>query len=78
LHGRIPRYFRVVLFGYFFGSDFEFCIISLLVMLKIVRFCKFFFDPATIGGDTIIPLSLKLNRIDLLSLRLSGIEFSLV
>jgi hypothetical protein len=35
-----------------FGSDFEFCTISLLV--QILRFCKKNFDWATIGGDTII------------------------
>ncbi len=34
----------------FFGSDFEFRTISLLVVLKL-RFCKkIFFDQATIGG----------------------------
>ncbi len=32
---------------------------------QILRFCKnFFFDQATIGGDTIIPLSLRLSRIE--------------
>ncbi len=48
----------------FFGSDFEFCIISLLVMLKYKGFVIFFFDQATIGGDTVIPLSLRLSRIE--------------
>jgi hypothetical protein len=52
----------------FFGFDFEVCIISLLFMLKFKEFRKNFFDQASIGGDTIFPLSL----------RLSGIEFSLV
>ncbi len=32
---------------------------------QILRFCKKkFLDQATIGGDTIIPLSLRLNKID--------------
>ncbi len=48
----------------FFGSDFEFCVISLLVMLKYQGFVKKFFDQATIVGDTIIPLSLRLSRIE--------------
>jgi hypothetical protein len=47
----------------FLGSDFEFCIISLLVMLKYQGFVKKNFDRATIEGDTIIPLSLRLGRI---------------
>ncbi len=46
----------------FFGSDFEFCVISMLVMLK--GFVKKFLDHATIGGDTIIPRSLRLSRIE--------------
>ncbi len=52
----------------FFGLDFEICIISLLVMSKYSDLTKKFFDQSIIGGDTIFPLSL----------RLSGIEFSLV
>ena len=52
----------------FFGFYFEICIISLLVMPKYKDFTKKNFDQAIIGGDTIFPLSL----------RLSGIEFSLV
>jgi len=52
----------------FLGFDFEICIISLLVMSKYKYFTKKFFDQAIIGGDTIFPLSL----------RLSGMEFSLV
>ncbi len=52
----------------FFGFDFEICIISLLVMWNIKILQKNFFAQAIIGGDTIFPLSL----------RLSGIEFSLV
>ena len=53
----------------FFGFDFEICIFSLFVMSKYWDFTKKkFFDQAIIGGDTIFPLSL----------RLSGIEFSLV
>ncbi len=51
----------------FFGSEFEFYTISLLVMLKYKGFVKIFFDWAMNGGDTIIP-----------GLRLRGIEFSLV
>ncbi len=47
----------------FFGSDFEFCTISLLVMLKCEGFVKHFFHWAIIGADTIIPLSLRLSRI---------------
>ncbi len=35
----------------FFGFDFEFCVVT-------------FFDQATIGGDTIIPHSLRLSRIE--------------
>ena len=48
----------------FFGFDFEICIISYVKILRL----KKKFDKAIIGGDTIFPLSL----------RLSGIEFSLV
>ena len=44
-----------------FVSNFEFCTISLLVLLK-------YEDRAIIGGDKIVPLSLRLR----------GIEFSLV
>ncbi len=51
----------------FLGFDFEICIISLLVSENI-KIKKKFFDQSIIGGDTIFPLSL----------RLSGIEFSLV
>ncbi len=52
----------------FFGFDFEICIISLLVCQNIKILLKIFLDQAIIGWDTIFPLSL----------RLSGIEFSLV
>jgi hypothetical protein len=54
----------------FFGFDFEICIISLLFTSKycIKILPKQIFDQAIIGGDTIF----------LLSLRLSGIKFSLV
>ncbi len=48
----------------FFGSDFEFFAISLLVMFKYYGFVKKKFDRTTIGGDTIIPLSLRLSRIE--------------
>jgi hypothetical protein len=47
-----------------FCSDFEFCTISLLVMLKYKGFVKKFLDQSTIGGDTIIPLSLRQSRIE--------------
>ncbi len=44
----------------FFGSDFEFCtIVSYAQILTVGK--NFFFDRATIGGDTIIPLSLRLS-----------------
>ena len=52
----------------FFGFDFEICIISLIVIRNFKILQKKFFDQAIIGGDAIFPLSL----------RLSGIEFSLV
>ncbi len=52
----------------FLGFDFEICIISLLVSQNMKIIQKIFFDQAIIGGDTIFPLSL----------RLSGIKFSLV
>ncbi len=49
----------------FFGFDFEFCTISLIVVLEILRFCKKkICDRANIGGDTNIPLSLRLSRIE--------------
>jgi hypothetical protein len=47
----------------FFGSDFEFCTFSLLVMLKYQSVEKKFYR-ATIRGDKIIPLSLRLSRIE--------------
>ncbi len=48
----------------FFGPDFEFCTISLLVLLKYYDFFKkIFFDWAINGGDTIVLLSLRLRRI---------------
>jgi hypothetical protein len=31
---------------------------------QILRFCKKMFDWAIIGGDTIIPLNLRLSRIE--------------
>ncbi len=37
----------------FFGSDFEFCTVSLLVIPKYKGFVKKFIDRATIGGDTV-------------------------
>ncbi len=53
----------------FFGFDFEIRTVSLLVMLKYEGFVKKnFFDWAMNGGETIVPLSLRLR----------GIEFSLV
>ncbi len=66
--GETP-YLKVHKIEIFFGFDFEICIISLLVMWKNIKILqKTFFDQAIIGGATIFPLSL----------RLSGIEFSLV
>ncbi len=52
----------------FFGSDFEFSTISLLLLLKYYDFVKKIFDWAMNGGDLIVPRSLRLR----------GIEFSLV
>ena len=45
----------------FFGSEFEFCTISLLVLLN--DFVKKNFDWTINGGDTIVPLSLRLRGI---------------
>jgi hypothetical protein len=52
----------------FFGFNFEICTVSLLVMIKYEGFVKIFFDWAMNGGVTIVALSLRLR----------GIEFSLV
>ncbi len=47
----------------FFGSDFEFCTISLLVLLKYLKILKKKnFDWAINGGDTIVPLSLRRRK----------------
>ena len=43
----------------FFGFDFEFCTISLLVMYKLG---KIFLDRTIIGGATIVPRSLNTTR----------------
>jgi hypothetical protein len=43
----------------FFGFDFEFFTVSLLVMLKYDGLVKTIFDWATMGGGRIIPRSLK-------------------
>ncbi len=43
----------------FFGFDFEFCTVSLLVMLKNKGFVKNIFDCAIMGGGRIIPRNLK-------------------
>jgi hypothetical protein len=51
-----------------FGSEFEFFTISLLVLPKSYDFVKKKLDWTINGGDTIVPLSLRLR----------GIEFSLV
>ncbi len=51
----------------FFGSDFEICIMSLLVKLKYYGFVNFFLI-WPYWGRSIFPLSLRLR----------GIEFSLV
>jgi hypothetical protein len=42
-----------------FGANFEFCIISLLVMLKIKILEKTNFDWTIMGGATIVPRSVK-------------------
>ncbi len=52
----------------FFCFDFEILYDFFISYVKILGFYKKNFDQAIIGGDTIFPLSL----------RLSGIEFSLV
>jgi hypothetical protein len=39
-------------------------VIFLASYAQILRFCKKIFDQATSGGDTIIPLSLRLSRIE--------------
>ncbi len=44
---------------HFFGFDFKFCTVSLLVMLKYEGFVKHIFWLATTGGGKIIPCSLK-------------------
>jgi hypothetical protein len=44
----------------FFCFDFEFCTVSLLVMLKYEGFVKHTFDWATMEGGRIIPRSLKI------------------
>jgi hypothetical protein len=48
----------------FLGSDFEFCTFLLLLMLKYYSFAKQIFDRAIIKEDTIVPLILRLSRID--------------
>jgi hypothetical protein len=40
----------------FFGSEFEFCTFSLLVLLKYKDFVKNFFDWPMNGGDKIVSL----------------------
>ncbi len=63
----------------FFGFDFEFCTVSLLVMLKYECFVKTILYWTIMGGGRIIPRCLKTTgNLVKLSLRLSGIEFSLV
>jgi hypothetical protein len=52
----------------FFGSEVEFCTISLLVLLKYHAFVKRIFILGHEWGDRIVPLSLRLR----------GIEFSLI
>jgi hypothetical protein len=47
----------------FFGSDFEFCVIS-YSYAQILSVCKKHFLSGHIGGDTIIPRSLRLSRIE--------------
>jgi hypothetical protein len=43
----------------FFGFDFEFCTVSLPVMLKYEGFVKTIWDWAIMGGGRIIPRCLK-------------------
>ncbi len=63
----------------FFGFDFEFCTVSLLVMLKYEGFVKIILYWAIMVGGRIIPRRLKTTgNLVKLSLRLSRIEFSLV
>ena len=59
---------KVLKIEIFFASILEFVLFRSLLCQNIKILQKKFFDWATIGGDTIFPLSL----------RLSGIEFSLV
>ena len=56
-----PHHLKVHKNENFFGSDFEFCTISLLVLL--IDFVKKNFDWATNEGDKIVPLSLRLRGI---------------
>ncbi len=47
----------------FFGIDFEFCTISLLVMHKLQKICwKNFFNRTILRGDMIIPRSLRTTQ----------------
>ncbi len=46
----------------FFGFDFEFCTISMLVMHNNKILVEHFFDWTIMGGATIIPRSLKTTR----------------
>ncbi len=65
---RYPLPLKVHKIEIFFGFDFEICIISYVKKSKYQDFTKKDFYQAIIGGDTIFPLSLRLR----------GIEFSLV
>jgi hypothetical protein len=48
--------------GNLFGSDFEFCTFSLLVLLKYKILGKKNFDWTILGGAMIVPSSLKTKR----------------
>ncbi len=76
----------------YLGFDFEFCIVSLLVMLKYVGFFYIMYDPFIFPTKSFPKIRsincdrdgfmcwswAKMSQFILLSLRLSGIEFSLV
>ena len=55
-------YLKVHKIENFFDSDFEICVISLLVIINNKVLVKHFFDWTIMGGATIIPRSLKTTR----------------
>jgi hypothetical protein len=60
----IKRILKVHKIENFFGSEFEFCTISLLVLLKYEDFVNRNFILGHEWGDRIVPLSLRLRGID--------------